>query len=419
MLREMLGRVKMQNDKGNSVMFLCWDAPWPIHSGGALRAFNLIKQISKYYDIDLIIMSRVELRAEQEVELKRYVSRITSIATRDKSIFDLARILFRICFFLEPYHCALVGHTLSRFKILEDRIKKHNGIILSYHGHWASLMTESNRSTWILDQVDECIDVWRVYYNRASNTVEKIFSFLNYKISKYYFPKIYQKARYIISVSEEDKCLTQNVAQSGNIVVVENGVDCIYYQPTEKINFNSSKLLFTGTSVQRNMVALREFVKHAFPIVLERAADCELVVGGNFDKRSQEEFRDRKNIRFTGRVEDIRPVFRECDVFVAPFNDSHGSKLKIAEAMAIGMPIVSTAGGVRGFKLKHGESVLIAHNWQEFADMVILLLKTPDLRSSIGKNARLIADSTLAWDIIGKKLHLMLDTIKSEIQERV
>ncbi|MCX5887943.1 MAG: glycosyltransferase family 4 protein [Deltaproteobacteria bacterium] len=181
-------------------------------------------------------------------------------------------------------------------------------------------------------------------------------------------------------------------------------MDCSYYVPNRLPRTSNSRILFTGTSAERNMVALRQFVKNVVPLILNELPEVELLVAGDFSPRAQAEFAGQAHMRFTGRVDDMRPFFNQSDVFIAPFTDTHGSKLKIAEAMAMAIPIVSTTMGIRGFPLIDGESVLLADSPPQFAKHVVSLLREPEQCMALGSAARKKALSTIDWSVLGKRL---------------
>jgi glycosyltransferase involved in cell wall biosynthesis len=156
-------------------------------------------------------------------------------------------------------------------------------------------------------------------------------------------------------------------------------------------------------------------VQNVFPLIQRELPNIELLIGGNFDSKAQAQFRRYRGICFTGRVDDIRPIFNKSDVYVAPFKETHGSKLKIAEAMAMGIAIISTPEGIRGFPLVDGESVLIAYDNEQFASHSVALLSNPVRRERIGVNARKVAEMFIDWKILGKRLIQIVDSVYEEI----
>jgi glycosyltransferase involved in cell wall biosynthesis len=200
------------------------------------------------------------------------------------------------------------------------------------------------------------------------------------------------------------------------VEVIENGIDCAHYVPRREAHPEPPRLLFTGTSVPRNMTALHGFVRHVLPLIRAELPAVELLVGGNFEVAAQREFAGFTNVHFTGRVEDIRPVFDQSDVFVAPFEETHGSKLKIAEAMAMAIPIVSTPQGIRGFPLVEGQSVLIGRTAIELAEKAIVLLRNSEQRKAMGNAARQVALRTIDWRVLGERLRAIVDDVYGKIR---
>jgi len=117
---------------------------------------------------------------------------------------------------------------------------------------------------------------------------------------------------------------------------------------------------------------------------------------------------------YTGRVDDIRPLFNQSDVYIAPFEATHGSKLKIAEAMAMGMPIVTTPSGMRGFPLVDGASVLIARSNEQFAAHVVALLGDVSRRQDLGAAARKLALAAIDWRVLGKRVVQIVESVLKE-----
>ena len=137
-------------------------------------------------------------------------------------------------------------------------------------------------------------------------------------------------------------------------------------------------------------------------------------MGGDFSAKAQAGFAGIPGLRFTGRVDDMRPVFEQSDVFVAPFEETHGSKLKVAEAMAMGMAIVTTPAGIRGFSLIDGESVLVARDDERFAALVTRLLRDPLERERLGAAARHAALATIDWVVLGKRLTHIVESARAQ-----
>ncbi len=398
------------------ILFLSWESPWPAHSGASLRTLGLLTELSKVFEVELITLTRQPLSSEQKTFLQRITHSVIRLSLNDTSLVKKIRALSYMAGLGYPYHSAILESSLAENRKIREYIIGFPGIVLTSVGHWGALARRRHLPNWILNQCDADVEFWRVYASQISDPLMRLAANLNYRLAQKHFPEIYFNVGRIISVCEEDRQHTLALAPQARVDVIENGVDCSYLVPNREIRVASRRLLFTGTSAARNMSALHGFSRNVLPLIRSQIPDVELLVGGNFSSKAQAEFVGIPNIRFSGRVDDMRPLFNQSDIFVAPFEETHGSKLKIAEAMAMGMPIVSSPQGIRGFPLTANDSVLIANNSEEFSTSVLLLMNNPELCFSLGQKARQIALATIDWSILGNRLVAIIEDEWSRLQ---
>jgi glycosyltransferase involved in cell wall biosynthesis len=109
-------------------------------------------------------------------------------------------------------------------------------------------------------------------------------------------------------------------------------------------------------------------------------------------------------IRVTGIVPDVRPFIREAMIYVVPLRVGGGSRLKILEAFAMGIPVVSTSVGCEGLGARPGEQLLIADTPADFAQAVRQLAWDPALRATLARNALRHVQAHFGWKAIGNRL---------------
>jgi glycosyltransferase involved in cell wall biosynthesis len=109
------------------------------------------------------------------------------------------------------------------------------------------------------------------------------------------------------------------------------------------------------------------------------------------------------NWRFTGSVADIRPHLHAGDLSVIPLRVGSGTRLKAFEAMASGLPVVSTTLGVEGLGLSPGEHYLAADTEADFADAVLRLLDDSALRTRLAEAGRALLEARYSWPIIARQ----------------
>jgi glycosyltransferase involved in cell wall biosynthesis len=119
-------------------------------------------------------------------------------------------------------------------------------------------------------------------------------------------------------------------------------------------------------------------------------------------------------------VPDVRDYYNKADVFVVPLRMGGGTKLKVLEAMAMGLPIVSTSVGAQGLDVKDGTHILIADSHERFAEYVLNLLNDKNKALEMGRESRKLVESRYSWNFILdeintklEKMLLMERTIKS------
>ena len=115
-----------------------------------------------------------------------------------------------------------------------------------------------------------------------------------------------------------------------------------------------------------------------------------------------------------GYVDDVRPFMETSDVFLMPLRMGSGTRLKALQAMAVGIPIVSTPLGVEGLALGDPPAVALGSTAQEAAECCINLLEDPAVRSRMSQEARRIVESQYSWDGIVRDFHNDLYNLSGE-----
>jgi len=114
---------------------------------------------------------------------------------------------------------------------------------------------------------------------------------------------------------------------------------------------------------------------------------------------------DSDEVRVRGYVPDVEPYLGERRVFVAPLRFGAGIKGKVGEAMAHGIPVVTTSIGAEGFGLTHRQDVMIADDPKSFATAVADLYSQQELWETIARNARLRIEKHFTPDVIAETIN--------------
>ncbi len=157
-------------------------------------------------------------------------------------------------------------------------------------------------------------------------------------------------------------------------------------------------ILFIGSSRHKpNQFAVDWFVAHAFPRVLAARPQARLYLAG-FEARLNPHLAGIAGIEMLGYVEDVKQLLSRCSVFVCPVLSGSGVRVKLLEAFASGIPVVSTRIGAEGFPATTGTICLLADHPEEFANAVVDLIGNPGLAEDMVARAR--AEVETNWDSV-------------------
>jgi glycosyltransferase involved in cell wall biosynthesis len=146
-------------------------------------------------------------------------------------------------------------------------------------------------------------------------------------------------------------------------------------------------------------------VEEIWPIIKKSLSEAKVwIVGRKIPFWLKTLAKKDSGIEITENIEDARDAYRKASVMVAPIKGAGGTRLKILEAMASGLPVISTSVGVAGLNLKNKVNVLIADEPESIAQMTLMLLKDDSLATRIGREGQKHVHKYFDWKSI-VKLH--------------
>jgi glycosyltransferase involved in cell wall biosynthesis len=205
-------------------------------------------------------------------------------------------------------------------------------------------------------------------------------------------------------------------SSSLRISVIPPGVDTEFFRPDDQVPRQDS-ILFTGHfEVDANRDAVRWFVGSSWPRIRKRHPHLKFhIVGPGSTDEFRALARRDPSVVVVGEVDDLRPYLRRAKVFVCPIRLGSGLRLKVLEALAAGVPVVSTTLGVEGIPLHPGDTGFIADRTAMMAEYVDLLLTDEDLRLRMGQQGRELVAERFGWE---RCIDLLEDVIADTLRQR-
>jgi glycosyltransferase involved in cell wall biosynthesis len=221
----------------------------------------------------------------------------------------------------------------------------------------------------------------------------------------------------VIAVSPEDASDFRDDYGLTNVLGdVPTGVDTGFFHPSSPRRPEPGLIGFLGSmDWMPNIECVHHFVRDIFPAILARCPQSRLLVIGRDPAPSLRRLAsENERVILTGTVDDVRPHLDRCEVLVVPLRSGGGTRIKIFEAMAQGVPVVSTTIGAEGLPVTDGEAILIADEPSAFAGAVVGLLESPERRERIATRARERVVEAHGWErVAGDFLECCHQTLKS------
>jgi len=373
--------------------------PWPLYGGTAVRIFNLLKELSKRgYEIILLAGGDRNTKMDYDNPLNQICDQVYIYKLSEGSSLGSA---IRSIFSFQPYpvlkfQTASLRENLHR--ILSNQ--KFDLIWVSLSILVDALPFDLIKNTPVLLDHAECEEWVYKDYIRDGNLPEKIFSFINLAKFKKFKKRVFSAVTAILCVSEQEADFTRSQTKI-NVWVVPNGVDEEFFRENNFSDDKPNRIIFCGNmGVRRNIDAAVWFSERIFPQVKKQIPDAEFWIVGSEPAPKILELNSIQSIHVTGTVKNIKDYYTKGKVFVAPYHFGAGTRLKVLEAMASGIPIVSTAVGCRGIDMIDGQHFLAADSETDFINCVIKLLLNPKLAEMLVKNTLELTKEKYRWEKI-------------------
>ncbi len=385
--------------------------PYPLVSGGQIRTYNLLKNLSKKHDITLFSLIKEERERQYIKHLEPFCKKIR-VFKRSTKPFTL-RNIFKAAFSLYPFVVTrnLVPETIEAVRT-ELESEKYDLI----HAETFYMMPNIPKTKTPIILVEQTIEYlgYQSYAQSSKLWFLKPFLYIDIAKIKYWENYYWQYCNRLITMSPNDReYILEENPKIKQVDVVANGVDTDYFDAVPKRLPSKPTILFVGTFYWLpNVQAVNYLVKEIWPIIREKLPQAHLHIVGFRPTPEIQSYNKLPHVKVSGSIKDIRTAYSGAHALLAPVMWGKGTRYKILEAMATKTPIVATPLAVEGIEgLQIDTHVVIGNSPEELANATIKTLLDKKFQQQLANNSYQLVTKHYNWQAISKDLDRLYSVV--------
>jgi glycosyltransferase involved in cell wall biosynthesis len=387
------------------ILFLSPRQCWPALSGAKLREYHLARALSGRAELTYVYFAEAGEEALTAKELP-FATRI--VAVPKPRVYGAWNLMRGIA---GKWPLPVLGYTSREMVRALARLDSGQGYDLvhldsihmfRYVAALEGILGKAPRVTYDWHNIES--EAMRRFAESTSSTARRIYANVTARKLAALEREILEGAFGHVVCSEREGIQLQAIAPRARIAVVENGVDCGYF--SERSTTDRRRIVYVGKmDYYPNVEAVVQFAHNTWPMVRDQMKGVTLTIVGASPTVAVEALAQIRGIEVTGTVPDVRPYYREALASVVPLRTGGGTRLKILEAMAAGVPVVSSALGAEGLTVSPGRDILIADPDDAQGWVARLMeLQLEERREQITARALELVQTRYDWTILGQSL---------------
>ena len=388
--------------------------PYPLFSGGHIRLYNLIKELSIKHKITLICEKRDYQGDAEILELKKFCKKVITVPRKKQwSVKNILKTGLSTSPFL------INGHTSMEMKKEINRELNESQFDL-LHAETSYVMQNIPPTEIPIVLVEHNVEylVYKRFADKAPLLLRPLLHLDVLKL-KSWEEAVWRKATKLIAVSENEKKIMSEIRK--DVLIVSNGVDINKFNvlKSEIRNPKSEiRILFIGEfKWMQNRDAIEWIIKEIWPKLMAEFIPSmtdkgiKLWVVGKSIPDSIKKMTGDKNVLFDEQApKETERIYQKADLLLAPIRVGGGTSFKILEAMASGVPVVTTNLG-NAIEAKENVEIVIAGEAQDFVVKIKKLLEDKEFYETISQNGRKLIEEKFNWQKIAEDLNSVYESV--------
>lgn len=389
------------------VLFLAHLLPYPLDNGGRIKSYHTLKALSAHCDVALLALVR-DGETKESVDALRPlcaggVQTVPLIRSQTSNVAQAASALLGRKSFVVSR-----DFVPAMQKAVAEYLQKHRTDVVHIdHLHMAQyVLPRKTGARLILDNHNVEADVVAQIGQTTQNVAARLLAQQEAPKLEQYETDVCRAVDYVLVTTDEDAArIKARAGDKVKIAVLPIGVDFDYYGQVRRDPASQTLLSIATMHYQPNVDGVTWFYENPYPVIKQSVPDVKLVLAGpKPPERIKGWTIPDKSLSVPGYVEDERTLAADCAVFIVPLLAGGGMRVKILNAMAMGLPVISTRVGAEGIGATDGRDLIIANSTENFSRLCITLLREPARRDALADAGRSLVQQYYSWDAIAQRL---------------
>ncbi|MFL5578510.1 MAG: glycosyltransferase [Gemmatimonadaceae bacterium] len=387
------------------ILWLKTELLHPVDKGGRIRTYNMLRELRREHRVTYLTLDDGDAAPDAVARADEYCTELVRIPFRTRpkrSPGFYAELLANLASPL-PYAVAKYRSPEMRRRVAE-LAGRADVVVCDFLAPSLNVPDGLPCPTVLFQHNVEAV-IWERHASVAANPLAKRYMREQWRRMRAFERAECNRFDHVVAVSAQDRETFARDYGVRSVSEVPTGVDTHFFRPAGRAERAPRELVFTGSmDWLPNEDAIVWFAEAILPR-LERAVPgvTLTVVGRNPTPRVLALAERVPAITVTGRVPDVRPYMERASAFVVPIRIGGGTRLKIYEAMAMELPVVSTTVGAEGLPLRDGSDVALADDPEAFAGAVARLLTDPAAAARLGAQGAATVRAEYGWDRVAAK----------------
>lgn len=397
------------------ILYVCHRFPFPPKRGGKIRPFNMIRHLTQSgHEVTVCSLAR---SADEAVEAQGIAQHCASFEMGHvKEPVQMARMIVR----LPVVTPSSMGYFYSAE--LNQRIQK-----LLKNQHWDLIFVHCSS---VAQYVEDVTDIPKIL-DFGDMDSQKWIEYANYKPFPLSLGYRFEGAKMLAAekrlTRHFDLCTATTRAEWETLISYgqkvdtdwfPNGVDADFFCPTADA-YDAQTISFIGRmDYYPNQECMSRFCAETWPLLKLRKPNLKLLIVGADPSPEMIKLGQLSGVTVTGSVPDVRPYIRGSALMVAPLNIARGTQNKILEAMAMGVPVVTSAIAAGGVDAESVTHFLVAQSPQDYAQAVLSIIDNPEERDRLAVSGRARMLSHHAWPKSMQRLDTIIGRAVQNFKEK-